>query len=166
MDLSGKAACRKGKRCGIDNEANNKTQGGCMKVIARTAVSLVLLISAFAGLAQAQYGQVITVNVPFEFTVGHKTFPAGSYSIVRTAPCALALRDSRAYVLATVMTTRAEAATPSATAKLVFRVEGGRHVLDRVWSANSRFGDQLPRTKPGIDLARAQATKASAAGQP
>jgi hypothetical protein len=136
-----------------------------MKPIGRTITKLSLAVMFFAGLAQAQFNAwVVNVNVPFEFTVGKKTFPAGNYSVVRTAPYRLALRDSRAGVVAMVMTMPVQAATPRAKPTLVFRTEGGEHVLVRVWFANSPYGNELAPTKPRLAMAKVQT--GDQAGQP
>jgi hypothetical protein len=136
-----------------------------MKPIGRTITKLSLAVMLFAGLAHAQFNAwVVNVNVPFEFTVGKKTFPAGDYSVVRTAPYRLALRDSRAGVVAMVMTMPVQTATPRAEPTLVFRTEGGEHVLVRVWFANSPYGNELTPTKPRLAMAKVQT--GDQAGQP
>ena len=96
-----------------------------MKSIRRTFTKLLMAVMLFAGLAQAQFGAwVVNVDIPFEFSVGKKTFPAGNYSIIRTAPDRLALRDSQAGVVALMITHSVQQATPRAQTKLVFRIDG------------------------------------------
>jgi hypothetical protein len=64
---------------------------------ARILTVLLPSVLLLAGAAQAQYEpHTLLVTVPFEFTAGAKTFPAGDYSIVSTAPDRLSVRDSRA----------------------------------------------------------------------
>jgi len=136
-----------------------------MKPIQGTITKLSLAVMLLAGLAQAQFNAwVVNVNVPFEFTVGKKTFPAGRYSLVRTAPYRLSLRDSRQGAVALVMTVPVQTATPRAEPTLVFRTEGGEHVLIRVWFANSPYGNELAPTKPRLAMAKVQA--GDQAGQP
>ena len=49
------------------------------RLIARTLTSLLLVVLWLGGAAYAQLTHaVIKVNIPFEFNVGNKTFPAGS----------------------------------------------------------------------------------------
>jgi len=120
----------------------------------------------FAGLAQAQFGAwVVNVDIPFEFSVGKKTFPAGNYSIIRTAPDRLALRDSQAGVVAFMITHSVQQATRAQT-KLVFRIDGGQHVLAQVWFANNQYGNELAPTKPRLAMANVQAAKSQTANQP
>lgn len=123
-------------------------------LIARTLTSLYLAVLLLAGVAHAQYTQVIKVKVPFEFTVGKQTFPAGQYSLVRTASYLLVLRDSQARVLATVVTRSAEAAAAPASAKLEFYTDGDRHVLAQVWQQDNSIGQELYRPKAGPVVAQ------------
>src|SRR5215813_10683947 len=69
-------------------------QGGSMKW-KKVLSAMFLGVLLFAGIAHAQYTpQVIKVNVPFSFEVNGRSFPAGSYSLVRSEPNLLRLRDS------------------------------------------------------------------------
>jgi len=138
-----------------------------MKPIARTITKLLLTVMLFAGLAQAQYAtQVAKVDIPFEFSVGKKTLPAGNYSVIRTAPDRLVLRDLRAGVVAILITHSVQAATSRAEPTLVFRTDGGQHVLAQVWFSNSKYGNELAPTKPRLTMAKVQAGKSQAASQP
>ena len=138
-----------------------------MKSIRRTFTKLLMAVMLFAGLAQAQFGAwVVNVDIPFEFSVGKKTFPAGNYSIIRTAPDRLALRDSQAGVVAFMITHSVQQATPRVQTKLVFRIDGGQHVLAQVWFANNQYGNELAPTKPRLAMANVQAGKSQAANQP
>ena len=126
-----------------------------------TLLSLTVLL--FAGLAHGQYiEKVIKADIPFEFSVGHQTFPAGKYSFVRQGPF-LAVRDSRGYVLTTVVTGTVQAlAAPTAT-KLKFSTEGGRHVLTQVWQQDSLTGQVLYPRKPSTNVAKRQTAPVQAA---
>ena len=65
-------------------------------LFARTLASLLLGVLTLGPLAQAQQAQrIIKVNIPFEFSVGDREFPAGSYSLVSSAPPLLDLRDAK-----------------------------------------------------------------------
>ena len=64
--------------------------------IGRVLASLVAGVLLLGAVAQAQLlnDHVVTFAVPFEFTIGQKTFPAGSYSAGshRTLPAGIARR--------------------------------------------------------------------------
>ena len=72
---------------------------------------------------------VLKVDVPFEFTVGKKTFPAGEYRVVRIAPHTLALRDSKDRFLTSVMTGSVVSFKARPAPKLKFELKDGRYRL-------------------------------------
>jgi hypothetical protein len=113
-------------------------------LVVRLFTPLLLAVLLLAGLARAQYAdQIIKVNIPFGFDIGNQTFPAGLYSLVRTEPHILRLRNSESHVIATLVTGSVEAATAPSSAKLDFYVEGGRHILTRVWQRDDAIGHEL-----------------------
>ena len=132
-----------------------------MKHILSLSVAVLLL----AGLVQGQFpAWVINVKVPFEFQLDNKTFPAGNYSIVRTAPYGLSLRNSQGRVLAVAMTTTVESAPFRAAPMLLFYVQGGEHYLIGVRRGGDRY--ELSRPKPLTDVASAPAAQVQATRQP
>jgi hypothetical protein len=111
------------------------------------AVLWVLLgVSVWAGLlgsAQAQYvPKTMKVDVPFEFQVGGKGYPAGSYSLQREAGF-LFLRNHNGRVLniLNTVTLRNEKAAP--TSKLVFFQYNGLHLLTQVLWEGDKTGVEL-----------------------
>jgi hypothetical protein len=122
-----------------------------LKLIRRSPAPIIFSLLLLAGVARAQYAvQVFRADIPFEFTMGNKTFPAGRYSLLRPAPHFLILRDSQSRALATVVICPAvtAASTPS-TSKLVFYVYGGRHFLAQVWQQNRATGYALAQPESG-----------------
>lgn len=117
-----------------------------------TARILTILLPAvllLGGTAQAQYEpHTLLVTVPFEFTAGDKTFPAGDYSIVSTAPDRLSLRDSRGHVLASLVAHSTGWPNDySRPPRLTFYSVGGTHALTHVWMAGS-VGYELASQQP------------------
>jgi hypothetical protein len=124
-------------------------------LIARTLTSLSLAVLLLAGVVYAQPApQVIRVKVPFEFVAGKHAFPAGEYSLVRTAPYLLVLRDAQGRTLATLITRSAESSPAPASAKLAFYDDGGQYRLAQVWQANDSIGQELYRPKANPVMAR------------
>jgi hypothetical protein len=130
-----------------------------MKRIGHTQHLLVLAVFLFAGLAQAQHARpLIKADIPFEFSVGKKTLPAGTYSIARAEPNTLVLRDARDRVVASVVAMPAQAAAVPKSPKLEFyRDSNGKHVLARVWPGGDRYGSELSSPKPASAMAKKQA---------
>jgi hypothetical protein len=98
------------------------------------AVSLSALLLPMA--AHARTYEVFSTDVPFKFYVGDRTFSPGHYEIIFTGPGLVVLRDSRAHVVATLVTRSIAADAPSASSRLVFRHEKKRPYLSQIWIAN------------------------------
>jgi hypothetical protein len=115
-----------------------------MKLIGRTLTLLSLTVLLSAGWAPAQqFSVLVRATVPFELSVGNKTFPAGDYTIVRANPSTLVLRDAKNRSLAVMITTPVWSATPPSGPKLVFYKRGDRGFLVRVWQADSFTGQEI-----------------------
>ena len=132
----------------------------------RMLTLLTATVLLFASPAQGQrVEKTIQVKIPFEFTMGQKSFPAGTYTLVRTPPGCFILRDSRAYPIAVAVTRSVHTYTAPTAPKLDFYVVEGRHVLGRVWPEDELYGDELFRPKKErTKLARHTAEPAQVTG--
>jgi hypothetical protein len=136
------------------------------RLVASTISALFVSVLLLAGNAHGQYDRhVIKVRVPFAFEVADRTFPAGDYSLLQTAPYLLSLRDSQGHVLANVLTSSVERAEPRGPAKLDFYVDGDRHVLAQVWPEHEPFGHQVSPSKRSTYLAKRRDTRIQAAAE-
>jgi hypothetical protein len=89
------------------------TRMGRMLTLLRTAVLL------FAGSAHApSVDKIIKLKIPFESTVGNKSFPAGSYSLVHTPPGYVILGDSQSHPVKVAISRSVQAYTAPTTPKL------------------------------------------------
>ena len=108
--------------------------------------------------AHAQSGNVQTADIPFSFTVGDKSFPAGRYIVTRVNPASsqavLAIKSADGRMSKLVLTNDIQAARTSAKAKLVFNHYGERYYLSQVWTPADRTGLQLPKSRSERALAR------------
>ena len=124
-------------------------------LITRMLTPLSLVVLLFAGTARAQFGpRIVQVNVPFDFTVGDKAFPAGQYRLVSTAQHRLDLRDSQGRVLAGLITHSVQSLDKSPSTKLKFSTAGGGHELTQVWIQGGLIGDELASPKQPRALAK------------
>jgi hypothetical protein len=131
-----------------------------MKSMQWALTLLLLTVLLFTSAAGAQTGTpLIRVAVPFDFQVGNKLLPAGDYLIARAESYFLVVRDSNERVVAMVVTTPAQALTAPPVSKLVFRVDGGRNVLTRVWTSSSRYGYELPPPRTRAVFAKTPSTE-------
>lgn len=124
-------------------------------LVGRIVTSLLLSILALSPAASGQRtGEIIKVDIPFDFAVGSQVFPAGHYSLVRSEPWQLELRDSESRLLINILTQSVQTLTAPAKPKLVFESEGHRNVLTRVWQENESIGQQILQAKWGVDAVR------------
>src|SRR5438094_822043 len=75
------------------------------------------------------------VNIPFAFTVGDKTLPAGQYTFERNQliPQLVMIRSTDGRTTARGFTTRVYSHTSQTQAKLVFHRYGNQYFLAQVW---------------------------------
>lgn len=105
-----------------------------------------------ASSAQAQtLAREQTANIPFSFTVGDKTFAAGSYIVARinprTDPSALVIKSEDGRSKKIVLTTSVRAAKAQGSAKLVFNRYGDQYFLAQIWTQADIAGLELPRSR-------------------
>jgi hypothetical protein len=124
----------------------------------RQAFSLISLLSLLlvAGSAIAQTVHV-RANIPFNFAVGSKTLPAGTYDVgtidnINNKILLLQARDGNASMM--VNSNAAENLEPADKTKLVFNQYGNRYFLAQIWVNGATRGHQLPKTSREKELAR------------
>jgi len=121
--------------------------------IARTLIAFTLAIAGLAATAAAQSTSAMTVNIPFEFTLGERNYPAGEYSFVREQHI-LVLRDAQRRSLAQVLAQGVESPIPLTEVKLKFSTYEGQHTLTEVWNGQDSLGALLFRSKSQANEAR------------
>ena len=116
----------------------------------RIITSFLLSILALGSVAQGQRAErIIHANIPFDFAVGDRYFPAGRYFLASSEPWQLELRDTEGHALVQVLTQSVETSARPVRPKLLFESEGGRHVLTQVWAENESIGQQILQPKWG-----------------
>jgi hypothetical protein len=117
---------------------------------------LIAMVAVMAGQpAKAQslvYG--LRANIPFDFKVGDKTFPAGRYSVNRVQQDDAVIKVSslegkantfRGTIPVTVEKTRSKGT-------LVFHRYGDQYFLAQVWPAGASIGRELATSRSERDL--------------
>jgi hypothetical protein len=125
----------------------------------RQAFSLISLLSLLlvAGSAIAQTIDV-RANVPFNFAVGSKTLPAGTYDVrtighnVNSSILLLQARDGNSIMA--MGSNPAENPRPADRTKLVFNKYGNQYFLAEIWVNGATRGHKLPKTSREKELAR------------
>jgi hypothetical protein len=125
----------------------------------------VLVVAVTLLLAGSAWGQTrgFRATIPFPFSVGQETFPAGNYQFQnllgkpgpKSTMGMIAIRDldgrhSYKVVITSVVKSTAEA---HAQAKLVFAMQAGRGFLSRFWTSEDAPGQQLPDRETGMAIA-------------
>lgn len=111
-------------------------------------------VLAFGMAAHAQQ-TMIKADVPFSFMVGDKFYPAGQYSIAKTAPLSkiLEIRNKPLSESKVFQTITCSAPGPKNGTALVFERTGNVYSLTQIWVAGSEYGWELrhhARTEPRL----------------
>lgn len=104
------------------------------------------------GRAQVANHPVLSVKVPFEFVVGNRTFPAGTYKFQsllnsvdgKDAIDVLTVRSTEGHLYQAVVTEVATISTEPSKPRLLFTRSGGRTFLSEVWEPGKQAGCLLP----------------------
>lgn len=88
----------------------------------------------FLGVSSAN-AATLRANIPFEFTVGNATLPAGTYTVSQLAQGVLVIRNENlGSAAALVMVNSTMTTTPQAGASLFFNRDGNQYFLKQVWT--------------------------------
>lgn len=114
---------------------------------------IVAILGIFLGLAvasgHAQAPSKVEVNIPFEFSAGKTTLPAGVYSIKRMSGNNVTLRseDGKSSVILNAPITDSSS-DPKAVERIVFEKYGDQYALSQIW-LTADTGRQVWTNKKG-----------------
>jgi len=122
-----------------------------------TIFRTILVAAAALALGSVAYSQTVNIRaqVPFDFVVGDKIYPAGEYAVQTLVNhshltyVANRNEDKSAMVTPEVVT----AGKPSPRSVLIFHQLGKTLFLYEVWSEGSTVGMQFPRSRSETRLA-------------
>lgn len=114
-------------------------------------VLLGLSVLLMAAAAQAQQTKV-QVNVPFDFVVGDRTYPAGEYSLRSVTNDGAVIQLTNDVDARNVNSNSCRNATLATQTKLVFRKMGDEYFLYQVWTEGNLSGREFPRSDTEIRL--------------
>ena len=97
---------------------------------------------------------LIPVEIPFQFSVGAKTFSAGEYSLKPLLPGTVLLRDQAGQVLTSIGTNSIESLQAPRTVKLVFNGYAGQYFLTQIWNAGDSIGREVIKSPTEVEMAR------------
>ena len=116
------------------------------------AILFALTVLLMATAAKAQETKV-RANVPFDFVVGDRAYPAGEYSFTNN-DAALQITNAEGTGMELLLSRACQSARPSETTKLVFQKMGGYYFLQQIWVAGNSSGRELPRSRTEVRLAQ------------
>ena len=119
------------------------------------SILFVLTAILIAPAARAQQ-KGIRADVPFDFVVGDRAYPAGEYILRATLNDNGVLRMENVNNISAVFVTSnpCAEAVPSKQTKLVFHRMGGRYFLYQLWTADNPTGREFPRGRVEVELAQ------------
>lgn len=101
---------------------------------AKRFLQLSLLVALLLpALAHARSYDVMHAEVPFKFDIGNRTFRPGHYDFIMVGPGLVALRDSRAHIIASLVVRARETNAPLPTSKLMFNKQSKHFQLAEMW---------------------------------
>ena len=118
--------------------------------------ALAVLVVSVAAPLSAQSVR-LTAKVPFEFTVGNQTLPAGEYALQTPSSSYLVqIRNMSTHAGVIAMTGSANSgiANLAGSPRLVFNKYGDRYVLHQIWDGASHLGHELPVTRAERELTK------------
>lgn len=112
------------------------------------------------GSAYAQSSRMVA-DIPFDFVVGNKAFPAGEYTIgsVGVNGETLVLRNTDRHQADKSMfftPNHCSSAQPQSDSKLVFNMYGNHYYLSQIWTEGYDQGRELPKSSREIEEAQLQ----------
>lgn len=107
---------------------------------------LLVLASVFATGAAFAADRAVHANVPFDFTVGDRLLPAGSYTIASFSSGVIEIRSSDRQISLMTMTLP-DSNEPANDGKLVFDRYGDQYFLSEVLCPMAAISAAVPKSK-------------------
>jgi hypothetical protein len=123
-----------------------------MKRQAYTMIAMIVLVGSMAVAAQAQTSgrTQFVASIPFEFSVGNKTLPAGEYMVLQVNPASdhavlqIRSRDGRASAMVQMDSVAGKA---QESAKLIFNRYDNKYFFAQAWVDGENSGLQASRSR-------------------
>ena len=124
-----------------------------MKTV-RTLITICLLFTAVALFAQTENHRLMTVKVPFSFSVQDHSLPAGEYNIFTVLPeRAIRITSTDGRHSAIVNTLPNYASSVSENSRLIFHRYGDDYFLAQVWTLGQTVGRNPMLSKQAMERA-------------
>lgn len=130
-----------------------------MKRIVLTLLILISMPGIATITASAQVIDRLEFNIPFDFTVAEKTFPAGKYTISplgNYTDGVFVLRDLDSKQENAFVAVNAEKREVPQKSELIFDKIGDHYFLSEIFEEGNNTGEQLPETRLEKRLVKAE----------
>lgn len=120
-----------------------------LKGLTMLSLIVVLALATAVASANAQTANKVIASVPFEFSVGYKSMPAGEYAVrsLTSAGDAVMIQSADAKLSALRQTEATVQLKNNNHARLIFHRYGERYFLAEVWSGAGNTGRQLMKSQ-------------------
>jgi len=132
--------------------------------LTKSALMIGLALGASAVSASSQSYKHITAKIPFDFTVGDKTLPAGAYTVRQpdvNAPYLLSVRGEDRQAIANGFTNAIQANKAAAQTKLAFHKYGDRYFLSEILFEGEDTGRKFLKSHAERELNHGMARNSS-----
>ena len=123
-----------------------------------TLLSAMLLVTSVASAQGQSLANRITANIPFDFSVGEKKLPAGTYSISRVnqniGDAVLSVVDDDGHAKTIRLSSATQRLHANSKATMVFHRYGDQYFLFQVWPAGATTGRQFSRSRREREIQR------------
>jgi hypothetical protein len=121
------------------------------------AVASLLAVCSFAATQVARAQEPMVVNIPFAFTAGDASLPAGEYRVQKMDGngAVLLIRCTEPTTSAFVTTIGTQAKEQQGRSKLIFNRYNDHYFLSQVWNAGYSSGRELRKTQREKEIALA-----------
>ena len=124
-----------------------------LNLVALSILLITPLVVVVAGIASE-----LNATIPFDFTVGGRSMPAGKYYISETPnPGVIKLTSADKKAAAVIITNAVRSINAANASRLEFRRYGNQYFLGAIWTDGLETGRQIPVSKAertAIDEAR------------
>ena len=124
-----------------------------MKILRSVLFALTVLVMATA--AQAQQTN-LKADIPFDFVVGDRTYPAGEYALKSMTMSDVVIRidNTKEDLIGNIISNQCTSAKPATDSKLIFHRMGDHYFLYQIWVAGNSSGRQFTKSREEVELAQ------------
>ena len=124
-----------------------------MKNLRSVLLALTVLLMATAAQAQQTH---VKADIPFDFVVGDRAYPAGEYLLKSMTSNDVVIRidNTQEILTGTSISNVCTSSTPPATTKLVFHRMGDHYFLYQIWTEGNQSGREFSKSREEIQLAQ------------